>query len=60
MYCSLSPSLSLSLCRWWSKPVNEVEFSTPASIKPDLSCSEAIKLFKDEGVDYIPVLGKFG
>lgn len=45
---------------WWNKPVSELEFSTPTSLKADISCSEAIKLFKDEGVDFIPVLGKFG
>jgi cystathionine beta-synthase len=45
---------------WWYKPVTELELTLPSLIKPDTIIFDAVKLFKDESIDYIPVIGKEG
>lgn len=46
--------------RWWNKPVTELDLTRPPNLKPDAPCYDAIKIFKDESTDYIPVLRKEG
>lgn len=48
------------LYRWWNKPLTELDLSVPVTLKPDSTCYEAVKLLKDESVDYIAVIGKEG
>ena len=45
---------------WWNKPVSELDLSIPPVLKPDSPCYDAVKIFKDESIDFIPVLGKDG
>ena len=40
--------------------MTELDLQAPPTVRRDTMCYEAVKLFKDETTDYIPVIGKDG
>lgn len=55
-----SPPSSTSWCRWWDQSVSVLDYAEPVTIKADLTCNDAIRIFSENSMQQMPVVGKDG
>ena len=59
-YCSITTPSYLSSTRWWNQPVSVLDYPEAVTIKSDLTCNDAIKIFSENNLQQMPVIGKDG